>query len=537
MLKLLIVDDDAMIREGIKNAINWSRQGFSEVFTAENGETGLALFFETLPDIVLTDIKMPGMDGLELLNKVKEYKPNTRVIILSGFDDFTYAQSAIKRGAFDYVLKTADIDEMIGVLGKARDEINCELIEMENETKLKQQLVLSLPLLKYRYLNELIFDSDDIERLKMKMEFVDIKFSSETFIIAVIEMDELADFKEEVSEESRLLSKMKVFDVIGEMFNPHGLFFETNNEEFICIYFCNEDLSISKNEKDFSEKLEAICEAVLSKTHKSISVGCSGAGYGIGSVKTCYKDAKKALEHRLFTGKGSIINIKDIKAYTSLSYNLSKDYESKLLSSLRVGDRNNVSKIIENVFDEMKKCKNIEVTNFHQVCIELFSIASRILMEFEINMEEVFGKRFLYFEEVKKYKTLSDAKEWMIFVLHQIIDFILNTKILKTKRIIESSREYIDKNFEKELSLEQMAQMFHISPNYFSGLFRLSVGQSFMEYIIEKRIEKAKQLLGQEDIRSFEVGEKVGYDNPYYFSRIFKKYTGLTPSEYRASLK
>jgi two-component system response regulator YesN len=96
---------------------------------------------------------------------------------------------------------------------------------------------------------------------------------------------------------------------------------------------------------------------------------------------------------------------------------------------------------------------------------------------------------------------------------------------------------YIDKNFAKELQLDSMAEIFHISPNYFSSLFHLSVGKSFMEYVIDHRIEKAKQLLGQEDARSSEIAEKVGYDNPYYFSRIFKKYTGLTPSEYRDSLK
>ncbi len=537
MFKLLIVDDDTMIREGIKNAINWPEQGFSDVITAENGEAGLTLFNEFLPEVVLTDIKMPGIDGLELLKAIKAIKQNTKVIILSGFDDFSYAQKAVKLGAFDYVLKTADMDEMTRIVKRAIKEIVAERLEEENEQKLRQQLKLSLPLLKYRYLNQLIFDCDELDRLVNMMAFVDIHFSSETFFVSVVELDDLTHFTPEIPEEKRLIFKMKVFDIINEKFSPLGLCFETKNEEFVCIYFCDEKLSVNDNKAIFTTNMEAVCEAVADKTNMSISIGCSRVGNGLVSVKPCYEEAKRALEHRLFTGKGSIIHIEDIAGYTSLHYHLNKEHENKLLSSLRVGDRNIVTKTIESVFDDMKRCRNLEVNNFHQICIELFCIASRIVSEFDMNMEEIFGKKFLYFDEVKKYKTLIDTRKWMVSAFNQLTDHILNTKILKTKRIIEEARSYIDQNYEKELSLELMAEMFHISPNYFSSLFRLSVGQSFMEYIIERRIEKAKKLLGQKDARSFEIAEKVGYDNPYYFCRIFKKYTGLTPSEYRDSLK
>ena len=537
MLKMLIVDDDAMIREGIKNAINWPEHEFSHVFTAENGEAGDVLFSEFLPDVVLTDIRMPGIDGLELLKRIKAAKQNTKVIILSGFDEFTYAQAALQLGAFDYVLKTADVDELLRIVSRARQEIYAERLEEENELKLKQQLMLSLPLLKYRYLNELIFGYEDLNRLLNKLAFIDIQFPTETFFVSVVELDDLTHFAAEVSEEKRLLYKMKVFDIVQELFNPAGLCFETKNEEFVCIYFCDEKLSVNENKNILASNLETICETVSLKANISISVGCSRVGDGFISVKFCYEEAKRALEHKLYTGKGSIIHIDDISGYTSLHYHLDKEHENKLLSALRVGDRKIVTKTLENVFDDMKRCRNLEVSNFHQICIELFCIASRIVSEFNMNMEEIFGKKFLYFDEVKKYKTLIDTRKWMISAFNQLTDHLLNTKIIKTKRIIEEARAYIDQNFDKELPLDLIAEMFHISPNYFSSLFHLSVGQSFMEYIIDRRIGKAKQLLGQEDARSSEIAEKVGYDNPYYFCRIFKKYTGLTPSEYRDSLK
>lgn len=132
MLKLLIIDDDSMIREGIKNAISWPEHGITEVRTAENGEIGEKIFQELLPDIVLTDIRMPGMDGLELLQRIKKTRGDVKVIILSGFDEFSYVQTALKLGAFDYLLKTADIHELLKVIYKAKEEILNEKLEIEN---------------------------------------------------------------------------------------------------------------------------------------------------------------------------------------------------------------------------------------------------------------------------------------------------------------------------------------------------------------------------------------------------------------------
>ena len=210
--------------------------------------------------------------------------------------------------------------------------------------------------------------------------------------------------------------------------------------------------------------------------------------------------------------------------------------ENMLMSALRVGDKKTVLKIIESIFTQMKQ-KNLEISSFHNVCIELLSIASRVLCEFNLDMTDVFGKDFQYFEKVRKYRNLNYAQEWMLANYEKLAGYILNTKILKAKKIIETAKRYIDEHYQEELTLNSISKLVFMSPAYFSSFFSNEVGQSFLEYVITRRIEKAKQLLGEKDSKVFEVGEKVGYDNPNYFSRIFKKCTGLSPVEYKGSIQ
>ncbi len=537
MYRLLIVDDDEMIRKGIKNAIPWAQHGISEVRTAEDGDAGEAVFAAFLPDIVLTDIRMPGMDGLELMERIKDIKNSVRVIILSGYDDFFYAQTALKQGAFDYLLKTADIEELLRVIDRAIEDIKKEREEDRTYRKLKQQLTMSLPLLRYRYLNELIHGSMDLDHLKKRMEFVDLKFGGDCFILTVAEIDDFELLHEGRTEEERLLSKFRVMNVIEELLGNQGLCFESTYGEIVCIYFCEDNRSAEENKGLLLQKCEAMGGAISRKLALSLSMGVSSIGYSFKSIKPCYEDAKKALEYKLYSGKGSIIDIRDISGYTSTSFSVGYELENRLISSIRVGDKKTALHIVEDVFDQIHHRRNLGVGNFRRVCIELLGLASMVLSEFEADFMDLYGKEFLYFEEVKKYTNVEDARSWMLLHFEKILDYIRNTRVLKAKKIIETAKQYIDENYNRELTLSKVADIVHMSPNYFSSLFSSEAGESFLEYVIQRRIEKAKILLGEKDAKAWEVGEKVGYGNPYYFSRIFKKYTGVSPMEYKKQVE
>jgi two-component system response regulator YesN len=537
MFKVLIVDDEEMIRNGIKNAIPWLDYEISEVITAATGEEAEEIFSAFCPDIVLTDIRMPGMSGLDFLQKVKEIDPGVKVIILSGYDDFSYAQTAIKVGAFDYLLKTTDMKGLIGVINKAVEEVKKEKEKKEIDLKLRKQLELSLPLLKYRYLNELIYGGARVDDLVKRMEFVDIKPDFHCFLVGVAEIDNFNLIDENVTEEDRLLLKFGLMNMMQELLDNRGLCFESKDEEFVCLYYCDEGWNDRENFQKFTAKCEQIQNAIVKFFNKDISFGISNVGKSIYEVRTCYEEARSALEYKLLSGKGSIIHIRDVNDDKTFLFHLSLEQEKKLAAALRVGEKKQALRILEDIFRQLAIRKNITITSFHQTCIEMLGLVSRVLNEYDSSMEKIFGDNFVYFEKIKNYETFDETKQWLFSVFEKAIDYILDTKILKTKRIVETARQYIDKHYSEELTLHKVADVIHISPNYFSSLFSSETGQSFLEYVTSLRIEKAKQLLGAKDAKAYEVGEKVGYSNPYYFSRIFKKYTGLSPSEYKESIQ
>ncbi len=537
MYRLLIVDDDHMIRNGIENAIAWQEHGISEVRTAGNGDEGEDVYRTFHPDIVLTDIRMPGMDGLQLLKKICESGSDTKVIILSGYDDFSYAQKALKHGAYDYLLKTATIEELLGIIHKAIQAISAEREKKELHLKIKEQLKMSLPLLKYKYLNELVHGGSSPETILRRLEFLDLRLPAGSFIVSASEIDDLTQLSGQVTEEECLIYKLGAINIFEELLGDFGVCFETKNDEFVCLYFCKPDSKSEENKRDFLTICEQISSTVRDVFDITLSTGVSNAFHSIPDIRTAYKEAKRALQNKLFTGNGSLVHINDIENFTHSSVKLDAVMENNLLSALKVGDKECVASILQDIFEQIRQQKGIGLNDFYQLCIELLSAASRVLCEFDSGMEDVFGGSFLYYDEIRKYKTFTDAKGWILLVFEKICKFILETKILKSKKIIEAAKQYIDKHFSENISLAGVSEHVYISPNYLSSLFSSETGQSLMEYIARKRIEKAKQLLGQKDAKACEVGEIVGYDNPYYFSRIFKKYTGLSPSEYKESLR
>lgn len=537
MYKVLIVDDDIMIRNGIKDAIPWSELEVEEVATAKSGVEGEELFKTMLPDLVLTDIRMSRMDGLELLKRIREIKQDVKVIILSGYDDFSYAQTAIKLGAFDYLLKTEGIDQLMSVMRRAFEEIKEENKKRDFYLRIRQQLNISLPLLRNRYLNELLFGFTSTERLIKQLEFVEVNFRSELFALAVAEIDDLLSSDQDQGEEERLLIKFSVMNIMEEMLGDRGLCFESKYEEFVIIFYFDPELSNSQNKANLTTFCEELCNSIRTHLNISLSVGISNMGTGLSRVRSCYEDAKKALGHKLFLGKGIIIDVEDVEGCETDSFFMEIEDERSIISSLRVGDRKQLFATLDHLFLKLGERRSIKNDDFYRVCIEMLSLASRVLCEYCIDLKSVLGREVVYFEEIKKYKTFSEAKQWVFSVFEAVVRSILNTKIIKAKKVVELAKKYINEHFTEPLTLEKVAEVVFVSPSYLSRLFSNEVGMGFMEYVTQLRLEKAKQLLGEKDAKVFEVGEKVGYDNPQYFSRIFKKYTGISPTEYKDGLK
>ncbi len=529
MYKLLIVDDEEIIRMGIFHTIPWTDLAISQVKTAANGGEGLALFKQFHPDIILTDIRMPVMDGLELLDRVVQAGTGVKVIILSGYEDFGYARSALKLGAFDYLLKTADIAELTGVLHKA-------VVAIEKDRQKERQLDKSLLLLRNRYLTELL-----LKRERSKEIYHELNLAGTTLadflIVAVAEMDQITLFNEEFSGEQSRLLRSRVLEIAGAELDNQETCFESHSEELVWIYHCDPDVSEIENRGRFITQCQSVSKRVACSLDVSLRIGLSNVGSGEARVSLCYEQAKTALEYTLFTGKSSFVLFEEIADKTGVNFQIAADDEHRLFSALRVADKQLVLDTLHKIFEQIRECRNIRVTQFQQICGDLISSAFRVLHEFNINPADLFGKEVRFHEEIKKQRDFTEARQWVVAIFEKMAVYILHNKILKNKRVIEQAKQFIAEHYHEDLTLNKIAETVFMSPNYFSNLFSNEVGESFLEYLTSLRLQKAKQLLGEKDAKAFEVGEKVGYDNPQYFSKIFKKYTGMTPSEYREYLQ
>lgn len=530
MYKILIVDDEKMIRDGIKNTLPWTALEIEEVFTAGNVEEAEQVFQTFDPEIVITDIRMPGMSGLELLAKLKQIKPGVKVIILSGFDDFSYAQTALKFGAFDYLLKTADCEELAKSIQKAVAEIRQAAGVKDFTDKRERQLEVSMPLLKQRLLTELIGGVADWSGIIEELELAGIRFRGDHLQVAVFDIDEPPVDGE--APERKVNIKAKIFLVIEEAVRGNGICFESKEGEPVCIF----DSAAVFDQEKLVAKCAEIQAAVLKNFGFYLSIGIGNAGQGLVSVPVGYREAKKALEYQLFLGMGSLILFRKIAGTPEINVRISPDWEKKLVSALRTANKQEVMEVIGEFFEMLFNNRDLTVNRFQDVCLEIFNIAARVLNEFGTEIGEIMGQEFIYFDEVKRYKTFAGARERILLVFERIAGYLLTNKILKNKKVIEQIRQYIEAHFNEDLTLQKLAEIVYMSPNYLSSLFSNEAGQSFLEYLTGIRIEKAKQLLGDKDVKIGEAGERVGYLNPQYFTKIFKKYTGMTPSEYKEYL-
>ena len=318
MIKVLIIDDEPIIREGLRITINWNTLHCTVIGEAENGIEAIEKIDMLMPDIVITDIMMPGHSGLELTKYIKDNHPQIKIIFLTGYNDFSFAQQAIKLGAFDFVLKPTNTDELEKVIAKARDEILKSNSVMIQHEKLLEVIDASLPILKDKFISDLLYgNSVDTNEIEEKLLFFGIKI--ESFIIMCIEIDNFLEFNKKSTEEEKLLQIFSVKEKIEELMNrcKFKYIINYNQNAFSVI------LLFSKNESEEILKtgIISIAEELRNKFENSytftISVGISHYYDKISNIKKAYTEAIKCLENRFYIGNNTTIHIDDIFSFES----------------------------------------------------------------------------------------------------------------------------------------------------------------------------------------------------------------------------
>ncbi|WP_138756439.1 response regulator [Paenibacillus sinopodophylli] len=537
MLRMIIADDESIVRRGLRNVINWETFGIEVVAEAQDGMEALELCKELAPDILFTDIRMPIMDGLELAMKLEELGSPIRVIFISGVQDFNYAKTALDINADGYVLKPVVVTELNEVIGKVVNRIKLGRKQHTELQQLKRQIHENFPVIRENFLRNLaggVYVNDVV--IHGKLEYFQIPLlPDESFLVSILQMDDYERKTENMSEEDKQILSFSVSNIVEEIVTnaAAGVSFRSNENEFIQIY--NQSALLNKKYSEISAEIVLCLEKFLKI---SVSIGIGRPIGNLSAVNSSLKDARTALQYKFYTGKNSILDIGDIHVMTetgSGNSNSSGFYaeEGELMNSIKLGDVDGASTAISRLFDSLGQDRSTPVDYIQGMCVELIYIASRTVQDLGENLNGMGEKRSILIETIYKKESVTDLRQYMLNLFADMARYFLKKYNQKNAKVIGRIKEIVDQSYNGDISAAKISREVYLTPNYISMIFKQATGETITEYITKVRMEKAKHLLKSTDLKILEIAEKVGYEDPHYFSKVFKKYTGIHPQKHR----
>ncbi len=538
MIKILIADDEKWIRAIIKDVIySSSDKDFIISGEASDGQEALDLVLASQPDILLTDIRMPELDGLELMKDAKKINPDLKIIFISGYDEFEYAQRALKFGAFDYLLKPIEEAYLLEVLSRAKEVIYKEREKQASDQLLKIQHEAGFNLLRENFLSDILNGvSLTIDEYKKQSKHLGIVLDKPVFGVMTISIDDYRAKTADLTKPQKfsLVSALKTsLNRIAKKYLKGYCLCKVSEDSEINILF-NTDTYLTK--EYITDVFNIIQKLMRRHFNVSCSAGISSQQPGINKISALYAEAVQAIKYKMIYGLGCVMFFEDIQNIKVREITLSRDLSQEISLNLELRNLQNASLILDNIFIQLDTYKDSTPVLIKNTLWKfLLDIISKL--ECKVSIENNlygFDQNSVY-EEFKSLETLQETKAYF----KNLFKNIINNHVQKGSgsiNAVESAKKFIAVNYYKDISLELMANYVYLNPSYFSELFKKETGQNFIEYLTNVRINQAKELLKNTGLKSYEVCEAVGYTDSKYFSKLFKKIVGVNPSEYKGSL-
>ncbi len=524
---VLLVDDEEEVIRVIMKKINWEELGFSVIGYANNGVKALEMVEEFQPDVVMTDIKMPYMDGMELSSRIKTEFPATKILLFTGFDEFEYAKEAVHLEVEEYILKPVNSLELSDVFTKLKRKLDQEISEKQNTEVLQKYYLESLPLLQANFYTTLIEGRIHREELPVYLSNYQVKFTGPFYCCLVIHTSSgripehmnpilLATSVQKQAEE-RLVEKWqaKCFTYLGNIVLIAQL----------------------KNENDVSEltdECDRFCRYVLRIIGAVVTVGVGQVCRDILELPCSYSSAREAVSYRAIHGAARAINIKEIAPREMSRSESSNDAElAKLFKSIRLGSQEDITDAVDTYLRHISHPEK-SLQYHHIVIMELVSALYRFATNNNIDIEEFPGDMRDLYSSLLDQEPESLRKKLADICL-SFREELINARSSSTRSFVLKAKEYVRSNYaQEELSLDHICDVLGVSNSYFSTIFKKETGSSFIGYLTDYRMEQAARLLIETNEKNYIIAKKVGYTDPNYFSYVFKRKFKVSPSKYRA---
>lgn len=530
LYKLMMVDDEDEVRKRVINSIDWEEYGFEIVAEAENGKEALEKFLLTEPDVVITDIKMPFMDGLELSENILKDYPYTKIIVLTGFDEFEYAKKSIDLNVMKYVLKPISLNEIIKIIVETREKINKEIETRNSLERLKLYYDESYPIMRQRFLEGLINGDFLMDSIKKWINYYKIDLFSDEVVITVVKIDGL--YKEMLNSQTGGIDRKKIalWDITKEICDQFNLGTHFFVDDYVVI--------LSSNNEDrenyityLIRSLDKLRQAVQKYLDFTVTIGVGYVVNCLTELKESYEGALNAVDYKHTLGKNKIIYIEDIEQNRIPKLKLLNFEKSDYRRILKTGTESESGDYIDLMFRRISSTKQTEENTVF--LLEVIMILIQTTQEMNIKLAEI-EKGVSIQEVMTNIKDIDYVKNALVLLSEQVIKQAKQKRINTSKELVIDVQEYVNQNYNDwTITVDSISAKFNYSANYFSTLFKKETGISFMKYLLDKRLNVAKDLLLTSDKKNFEIAMEVGFNSGNYFSYCFKKELGVSPSQFK----
>lgn len=535
MYRIILVDDEEEVRKGIIRKIQWEKLGFTIVGDAENGEDALEKIEQSEPNVVMTDIRMPYMDGLTLAERIRQKYPSMKILIFSGFDDFEYAQQAIKLNVTEYILKPVNMEELTEILTRVHRNLDEEIEQRRDVDLLRESYRSSLPLLREMFLNEMVRGNipEAVIRQKLEEYQVDI-LGARKWLTAIIDVD-----TEEVSQtgplrlhEERELIPISVRNLVEDHLKDFYRFAIFNTSMGITVIAA---IDGHNTQTDFTSLLDDICKETRRILEVAVTIGIGHGTQQLENVGTSYQSAADALGYKAIVGGGKTIYINDMEPVGRGKLEFDGKNEADLAAAVKFGDQDTIGQVVKEIVGKMEDAK-VHARQYQAYLLSIMNSMTRLMQQYDLNLVEMFGSQESWLGMLTGSPRGEEFTAWLTEVACRMNRALSQERDNTKKRVILDAKQYIQNHYQNpDLSVEMICRELHLSPAYFSTMFRKETGQTYVNYLTEIRLGQAVELLKTTSDKTYVIAQKVGYQEQNYFSYVFKKKFGVSPSKYRGT--
>lgn len=527
MIKIMIVDDEPLDREGLLTLINDIEGIKTDIRVARSAYDALELFRNFVPDVLLTDVKMPGMDGLTLAEKLSSEAPAIKTVFISGYDDFSYIKRALRSKAYEYILKPVDFEEFHAAMKRILTDIEIEKQKYEESLKLKHLSDLGFQAARRKAVLDIVYRHDTTENILNLIEQYKLSILPSGIYYVIVYEKHLDSFEKSPDMGEIIKGSVPQGDCIKETI-------VVSDARVV------EIVSFKKTEQGSRDAVlnyaRQIHERLVNASDGLYTVLVSDPVENLHQVPDCYNQCGTLLNTGGYMLRGMVIHSGmlsqgNVNAHTNETLEALKE----IFSSIKVLDLHKGTHMIDRLFESLED-NQVDTRFIRNLAISIISSLQVVLLEYGETFENLLGEGNSVWDKVFQIETIVDVKQWLKNIFRMVTEHFFNKETESRHQVVTRVISFIQSHYHEEITLKAVADAFHYSPNYMGSLFKEYTGQNFNDYLTKVRFEMAVKLLADPDLKLYEVANKVGYPNQNYFNRQFRQMFGCTPSEFRAKL-